>query len=459
MTVDPLLTTSREHAVVAGAGMAGLLAASVLADHYGQVTILDRDRIPDLPGFRGGVPQSPHTHVLLGRGLTVLETLLPGIEAELLKAGAVPVDWPGDAMWLTAAGWSPRFRPGIRLVSLSRDLVEWVVRQRVLSHPRIELRQVTEVTALVTSPGRGAVTGMRTRQRGLPGSDQEIEAGLVIDATGRQSRCCQWLAEIGYLAPREASIACDVGYASRFYAVPPGGMDWRLMLLQAQPPRHTRSGIIAPVDGDRWTVSLIGRLGDHPPTDEDGFLDFAVGLRSPLLREVLQDAVPLTPIRGFKISSAYRRRFDQMARWPDGFVVAGDAVCTLNPVYAQGMSVAAIGALGLRAELQRPPAADLTRRLQARIVRASADAWVLASGEDLRYLALHTGKRPPLRDRIMRPYLDRVLRAATRDRLVNQALLEVVNLERPPSSLVKPRVVLHAVRPDTAAPTADSTAV
>jgi 2-polyprenyl-6-methoxyphenol hydroxylase-like FAD-dependent oxidoreductase len=233
-------------------------------------------------------------------------------------------------------------------------------------------------------------------------------------------------------------------------------MDWRLMLLQAQPPNHTRSGVIVSVDGDRWTVSLVGRLGDQPPTEEHAFLDFAASLRSPLLHQALQTADPLTPVRGFKISSAYRRRFDQMTRWPDNFVVVGDAVCTLNPVYAQGMSVAAIGALGLRTELQRPPTADLTRRLQAQIVSASADAWVLASGEDLRYLALHSGERPPLRNRIIRPYLDRVLRAGMHDRLVNQALLGVLNLERSPKSLLKPRVLLHAVHPDKAAPTDDS---
>lgn len=434
--------------------MAGLLAAQVLADHYQQVTVLDRDRLPDQPGFRAGVPQSPHVHVLLGRGLTALETLFPGIETELLKAGAVPVDWPGDALWLTAAGWSQRFRPGLSIVSLSRHLVEWTVRQRVLRNPRISVRAATEATGAVASPDGGTVTGLRTRQRGQSAAEEVIAADLVIDATGRQSRCCEWLAELGYPAPDEMSIACDVGYASRFYARPPRDTDWRLMLLQAQPPRHTRSGVIVPVDGDRWTVSLIGRHDDQPPTDEHGFLDFATGLRSPLLHQALQTAEPLTPVRGFKVSQTYRRRFDQMTRWPHNFVVAGDAVCTLNPVYAQGMSVAALGALGLRAELQRPPAADLTRRLQAQAVRASEDAWLLSSREDLRYVAHRNGQRLPLRDRIIQPLFERVLRAGTHDRVVNQALLGVLNLEHPPQSLLKPRVLLHALHPGKTAPTA-----
>lgn len=456
MTTHAPHTATRGHAVIAGAGMAGLLAAQVLADHYEQVTVLDRDRLPDRAVFRSGVPQSPHTHVLLGRGLTLFEALFPGIQTELVEAGAVPVDWPGDALWLTPAGWSHRFRPGMSLVSLSRDLLEWTVRRRVLSNPRIDMRAATEVTGVVTSPDGGTVTGVRARERGGPGPGHAIAADLVIDATGRQSRCRQWLAELGCPSPAETSIACDVGYASRFYARPAHGVDWRLMLLQAQPPQHTRSGMIAAVDGGRWLVSLVGRLGDQPPTDEQGFLDFAATLRSPLLHRTLRTADPLSPVRGFKISGSYRRRFDRMARAPHNFVVVGDAVCTLNPVYAQGMSVAAIAALGMRAELRRPPTAKLTRRLQARVVAASADAWLLASGEDLRYVAHHNGQRLPLRNRIMRPYLDRVLRAGTHDRLVNRALLGVVNLERSPSSLLKPRVLLHTVRPDKA-PTTEST--
>ncbi|TDB90614.1 2-polyprenyl-6-methoxyphenol hydroxylase-like oxidoreductase [Actinomadura sp. KC216] len=438
--------------MIAGAGMAGLLAARVLAEHYKRVTILDRDRMPDNPGFRSGVPQSPHTHVLLGRGAALLEALFPNIRSEFLKAGAVPLDWPGDALWLTAAGWSRRFRPGISLISLSRDLIEWTVRQRVLDDPRIEMRTSTEATGLLADPDGTRVTGILVRQRGRPGSDHTIGADLIVDATGRRSQCCRWLTTLGYPAPEETSIACDVGYASRFYARPPQERDWRLLLLQAQPPDHTRSGMIACVEGDRWIVSLVGRLGDRPPTDDEGFLQFAATLRSPLLHQALRGADPVSPVRGFGISHSYRRRFDRMSGRPAGFVVIGDAVCTLNPVYAQGMTVAAIGALGLDAELRRSPSSDLTGRLQARIVRASADAWVLAGGEDLRYLALHSGERPPLRNRIMRPYLDRVVRTATHDRHVNRALLRVVNMERSPYSLLNPGVMLHAMQPGKAAP-------
>jgi 2-polyprenyl-6-methoxyphenol hydroxylase-like FAD-dependent oxidoreductase len=432
-----------------------LLAARVLADYYQRVTIVDRDRLLERPEFRSGVPQGPHAHLLLGRGLTAIESMLPGIRGELVAAGAEPIELPGDAIWLTAAGMSQRFRPGMSTISLSRDLIERTIRQRVLDNPGIELRSATEVTGVATAKDSPTVTGLRTRRRGEPDSEQTLSADFVMDASGRQSRCCEWLAEAGYPAPQETSIECSVGYASRFFARPSRERDWRFMLLQAQPPQHTRSGMIFPVDGERWLVSLVGRHEDHPPNDGDGFLEFAAGLRSPVLHEALRTAEPLTGVRGFKVARSYRRRFDLMDRWPDNFVVIGDAVCSLNPVYAQGMSVAAISALELHNEMRRPDAAGRTKQLQARMVKASADAWLVASGEDLRYVADRNGSRPPLRSRIMHPYLQRVMRAATYDRVVNRALVKVMNLESPPSSLLRPGVMLHALRgAKPAAPTA-----
>ncbi|MEU3895223.1 FAD-dependent monooxygenase [Streptomyces sp. NPDC045251] len=450
MTARTCAGTARDDAVVVGAGIAGLLAAKALAGHYRRVTLVDRDRLPERPVVRSGAPQGAHGHMLLGRGLTALESLLPGIRANLVAGGAEPVDLPGDAIWLSSAGLWRRFRPGMPTVSLSRDLVERTLRRRVLDDPRIECRSGTEGIGLATSQDGRTVTGLRIRRRGEGGSEHTLPASLVIDAGGRGSHCCEWLAEAGYPAPEETSVECSVGYASRFFARPSNDRDWRLMLLQAQPPRHTRSGMIFPVDGDRWLVSLVGRHEDHPPNDADGFLEFAAGLRSPVLYEALRSAEPLSGVRGFKVPRSYRRRFDRMERWPDNFAVIGDAACALNPVYAQGMTVAAISALELRAELRRPMEPGRTKRLRDRMVRASADAWLFTSGEDLRYVAGREGTRPPLRSRVTHSYLERVMRAARHDPVVNRAVLQVMNMEKPPNSLLRPHVMLHALRDRTA---------
>src|SRR4029453_3129829 len=122
-----------DRAIVIGGSMAGLLAASVLADRFAQVVIVDRDTFPREAAFRKGVPQSRHLHVLLARGAQILEDVLPGSRADLAAAGAVPVRWPADVGLLGAAGWATRRTRSQTLISSRREQLEHVVRQRVMS--------------------------------------------------------------------------------------------------------------------------------------------------------------------------------------------------------------------------------------------------------------------------------------------------------------------------------------
>ncbi|MGW1003797.1 NAD(P)/FAD-dependent oxidoreductase [Streptomyces sp. NPDC002520] len=450
-------STGRDHAVVIGAGMAGLLAARVLAERGGRVTLIDRDRMPRTPRFRSGVPQSRHTHLLLGRGLDSLEKLLPGFVNELVDAGGVPLDWPGDALWLTPAGWCSRFRPGMSIVSASRDLIEWLVRRRVLSGTGITLREGTEVTGLSRAEDSARITGVTIRERGAR-QHVPLTADLVLDASGRGSAAPDWLAELGWPVPREIRAPSDVGYASRFYARPEQDRGWRLILLQTQPPQHTRSGMLLPVDGDRWMVSMVGVGGDHPPTDDEGFLAFAKTLRSPVLHDAISTARPLTPVHGFRVPDSRRRRYELLSDWPRGFAVVGDALCSLNPMYAQGMSVAAATALAMREELGRTSGEPLGKRLQKRAARSGSDAWLIASGEDIRYLPPAERGRRPFYEPVMQAYFDRVLKTGRTDRKVNAALLRVLNLQSGPYSLIRPAVAARALLPrrgSAEAPAAD----
>jgi 2-polyprenyl-6-methoxyphenol hydroxylase-like FAD-dependent oxidoreductase len=438
--------SNREHAVVIGAGIAGLLAAPVLARHFRRVTLVDRDRFGDQPGYRKGVPQSRHTHLLLGLGLASLERQLPGIGAELVAEGAVPLQNPRDARWLTPAGWCQRFDGGMSFVSASRDLIEWVIRRRVLAQARLRVLTATEAVGLLPSPNGRGIAGVRLRSR-AHGGEFPMAADLVLDASGRSSRAPEWLTALGWPTPREVSAPTGVGYASRFYANPGDpAQDWKFMLLQTRPPEHTRSGMLLPVDGDRWMVSLVGVGGDHPPTDDAGFLEFAATLRSPVLYEAIRDAVPLSPVHAFRVPDSRRRRYDQLRRWPHGFALVGDAVCSLNPMYAQGMSIAAATALALEEELGRRSGTPLGRRVQRRAAKVAADAWLVASGEDLRYLTASQQVRRPAYLTLMQGYFDRVLSAAGTDARINAALLPVINLQASPWSLLRPAVAVRALR-------------
>jgi 2-polyprenyl-6-methoxyphenol hydroxylase-like FAD-dependent oxidoreductase len=457
----------RAHAVVLGAGMAGLLAARVLAGYFGQVTVVDRDRLPEHPRYRPGVPQSRHLHVLLGRGLECLEQLLPGFEADLIAAGARVVEG-SESLWLNAAGWSRRYQSPIRLLGASRELVEWQARTRVMALDNVQVLEGCEAVGLLTDPSRDAVTGVRLRSRDgraeATGRTTGLAADLVVDASGRQSRVPQWLAELGYPAPAETSISSRLGYASRQYVIPAGfKTDWRMLVINAKPPANVRSGAVVPIEGGRWMVALIGAARDYPPTDDTGFLEFARGLRSPLLYETIKDAEPASPIYGFRNTDNRWRHFERLRRWPDQFLVIGDASCTFNPIYAQGMTVTAMTAVALDhilAEHMRRSDTDplgRARQAQRQVVRTSAGAWTMATTEDLRY-PWTEGARLDLPTRIMHRYADRVLEVANGNPKVNTAFVNVVNLRHPPASLLRPRVLLavltrHRAPPLTSPPT------
>jgi flavin-dependent dehydrogenase len=435
------VTESREHAVVVGGSLAGLLAARVLTDHFDRVTVIDRDRFPEGAEFRPGTPQSRHLHVLWTKGLQIIEDLFPGIEAELLAAGAPELGIPKDVLWLTAAGWRRRFE-STRMLSFSRPLLDWAVRRRLAQ--RLTVLQHHEVTGLVpggAGPRQGRhVAGVEVREAGTNATSAPIHADLVVDATGRTSRAPEWLVLLGYPFPRETKVDPLLGYTSRQYAIPEGfDPGWRALYLQADAPRTRRTGGLFPQEGGRWICSLSGVARDYPPTSEDGFLDFARGLRAPVLYDAIRTAEPLTPITSFRRTANLRRHYDKLPAWPEGFVAVGDSVCAFNPIYGQGMSVAALQAVQLDRSLSGDPA-GMARNFQRLARRCGSGAWLVATGEDFRYPSTEGSSIRP-HNRIVNRYVSRVVAAANVDERVCAALLDVLALQQEPPSLFRPSVL------------------
>lgn len=432
----------REHTIVIGGSMAGLLAARVLTAHFDRVTLIERDRFPTEPVFRPGVPQARHVHVLWTRGREVTELLFPGLEDALLAADAQEIRVPADVLWLTSAGWRERFDV-TRLLTLSRPLLDWTVRTRLTcasgssgddepSRARVDVLDGRQVTGLL--PRGKDVAGVLLR------SGEDIRADLVVDATGRGSRAPSWLAGLGYPAPPETRVDPLLGYASRCYAIPPGfDPGWKALYIQADPPATRRTGGLFPQEGGRWICSLSGAGRDYGPVEEDAFLDFAKGLRSPVLYEAIQEAEPLTPITAFRRTANHRRHYERMPAWPRGFVVIGDAACAFNPIYGQGMSVAAVAALALDRCL-REPGSDFERRFQRGAARSAAGAWLVATGEDLRYRETEAAS-VRLRTRLINAYVDQVVAAANVDQRVCERLVRVLALMAAPTSLFAPAVL------------------
>ena len=437
------------HAAVIGGGMAGILAAQALGDHFAEVTVVERDQLPDQPNFRTGVPQARHLHTFWAGGLRAVEQLLPGIEADLIAAGACPVRFPTDMRWLTPSDrWMGRFPATQRLASASRILIEWVVRRRVEQTPGIKFITGHEVRSLRLDR-QGDVSGLTMRARRGDASTVELPADLVVDASGRGSALPDWLEALDRRRPRESTVDAFLGYASRTYAVPDDfRADWKGTYIQAAPPRECRGGIIMPIEGNRWIVTLLGGGRDYPPTDDAGFLEFARSLRSSALYDLIAEAQPTSPVWGYRHTSNHRRHYERLDM-PGRLLVVGDSLCSFNPLYGQGMTVAALQAETLTAFLRRhlSDQADLPAlacAAQRAVAKCTAGAWLVATGSDLRY-PITVGAEATFATRLLQRHLDRVFKAATGDPSVNAAFLRVLNMVDAPQAMFRPGTVARAL--------------
>ena len=433
-------------ALVLGAGLAGMLAAAGVARHLDGVTVVDRDRLPDGPVPRPGVPQANHVHALLSGGARAIDALLPGTLDRLWAVGAHRIALPTDLITLTPQGWWRRFPEMQFLVGCSRHLLDWAVRDQALRDDRINVLSATEVRGLVGTADR--VTGAIVRDRDT-GAERAIRADLVIDATGRGSKAAGWLAGLGLPAVPEELVDPGLAYASRLFRAPGGcATGFPHITVQAVPGtgRPGTAGALMPIEDGRWLVTLAGTRGAEPSTGEHEFEPFARQLRHPVLADMIRAAVPTGPVHGFRSTANRRRHFARIPVWPEGFLVLGDALCTFNPVYGHGMSVAARSAVMLAEELGRDGLRPGTaRRVQRAIDGVVAAAWMMATGQDVRYP--HTlGRRPGVAASVFQRYVDRMIRTAASRPEVTAPMLAAFTLSGSFGRLLSPDVVRATLR-------------
>jgi 2-polyprenyl-6-methoxyphenol hydroxylase-like FAD-dependent oxidoreductase len=417
------------HVVIVGAGVAGLFAAAALAGHGRTVTLVERDVLPDGPEPRKGVPQGRQPHVFLHRGLLAIEELLPGFDAELRAAGGVPLD-TGQLAWLGESGWA---QPGrqYEVVSATRPLLEHVVRARVRELPGVELRDGTAVTGLRRGPSAGPRWLVET-------AAGEIPADLVIDASGRASRLPHWVDALGVRAARTSVVDPRVGYATTEVAVPAGRLTVPGILLLQTPERPGGSAL--PIEGGRWLVCAIGSGDRRPGRERAAFLDALASLPDPVLTDLVEGAVGDVAVH--RQTGNVRHRYDRVRGWPDGLLVMGDSLCVFNPIYGQGVTVAALEALALR---DAAGGTIRVRRLLRRFARVTDLPWQIATSEDLRYPAAG-GRVPPFTARFSRWTRELGRLAAHRDEVAQASTARVYHLMGSPLLLLRPTLVVRALR-------------
>ncbi len=426
--------------MVVGASVAGLLAARSLSESFEEVLVLERDELPDLPMVRKGVPQSGHVHGLLARGREAMDELLEGFSEELTRLGAPVFDVQEGLQWWVdgrplAAGPS-----GMLAMAPSRPLLEFTVRRRVAALANVRIRADHVVTGLVTGPtdagGDGRITGVQVVRGGRPAVIEG--ADLVVDASGRGARSRYWLEQLGFEPVDEERIETQVTYVTRRYRRHPFHLEGRCGTSVGSYPGKPRSAFVLAQEDDSWIATITGRFGEVPPTDDQGMLDFVADLDSPDVATVIRDAEPLGEPLKMRSPASVRVRYDRMPRIPEGFLVVGDAMCAFNPVYGQGMTVAALEAL-LLARLLKEGTEDLSRAFFAEASALIDVPWSIVVSTDLRFPQA-VGDRSTL-DTTHEPYLARLRRAAAQDPELATAFLRVAQLMDPPSALFAPAIV------------------
>ena len=430
-------------AVVIGAGMAGLTAARAVADYFDRVLVLERDTLPGQPRDRAGVPQGKHVHALLAGGQRALCELFPGFNQDLDRVGAVPLRVGLDVR-MERPGYDPfpQRDLGFRSYAMSRSAVEFAVRERLRGCMNVVLEQQCRVVELVARPAGDRVTGVRVT---VNGQADLVDADLVVDASGRGNLTLNLLQSVGRPRPEETTIGVDLAYATGIFRIPDDApADWKGVFTFPNPLESSRGALLLPLEGARWIVTVGGRHGDDPPGDPDGFMTYARALRTPTICKAIWHAERLDDIARYRFPESVYRHYERLERFPLGLLPVGDAVCRFNPVYGQGMSVAAQEAVAVKrllGELVGEP--DPLERLAPAFFAEAATLieapWAGAAIPDFVHPATR-GKRPDNFEAFIK-FGAALNKLASHDPEIHKLTAEVQNLLRPRSAYQDPELV------------------
>jgi 2-polyprenyl-6-methoxyphenol hydroxylase-like FAD-dependent oxidoreductase len=431
--------TPIRHAIVIGASMAGLTAARVLADHADTVTVLDRDDLPAGAETRRGVPQGRHAHAILGGGARALEELFPGLMAEMVANGAGLLDF-NEGRWFQAGGYRAKSLLERKVISASRPFLESHVRERVSALPNVEIRSGCAVECLLATGDR--IRGARVFDGR---TTVDLEADFVVDCSGRASQAGLWMEQLGFTAPTVDEVRCDMRYATMILRRSPSDLEGTFAITIETPPSGKRAAFLVPIEGNRWMLTMGASFGAPVPADEAEFRAAVATLPAGDIAGVVEQTDVLASVAHHRLVTSKRRRYERLRRVPAGFVALGDAVCSFNPIYGQGMSSAALQAVALGGCVAgHANDQGLVRAFYRQAAKVIATPWAIAVGADFAYPECR-GPKPFGTDLVNR-YMRKVLIAAQASPEVNTAMILVQNLMAPPASLFKPSIVLKVRR-------------
>lgn len=436
-------------ALVIGGSIAGLLTARVLSDYFEEVLIVDKDKFPEKPENRPGTPQAFHPHRFTLRGKSIIERFFPGYEDDLVAYGA-PSSLNKTIHQMNQYGTIVIQYPR-NDIKFSRAVLEWVLRQRVKEIPNVRFLPKHDVICLLTTPDQTTVTGVQVRERGKIGQEKTLTADIVFDTSGRSSKLAKWLEDLGYDVPNPDLLKVDLGYSTRRYKVPSHLAHliekWDVINIAGQPANGTFTGVFSFIENQIAEVLLYRPGGHYPPTNIEEYEQTVAHLPSPIIAEMLQEFEPITHPQGYRVPELYRHHYEQMQRWPSGLLVLGDAFCIYDPIFGQGMTVAAIEVEMLESclhEQRNDPKPHFEKRVLRKIQDVIEPAWWLNCATDLQWEGVEYAGSQPLKGiSFGKKYMDMYLRHATIQRNFKlYGLYWAVNtLSLSPREIMNPQMV------------------
>jgi 2-polyprenyl-6-methoxyphenol hydroxylase-like FAD-dependent oxidoreductase len=443
--MKPHSPAKRKHAIVIGGSFAGLMTATVLSRHYQQVTFVEKDTVHRYPEARKGQPHAKHLHGLLPCALSILYDYFPGLFEEIVDNGGVVNDFGASMNWFTHGGFKKNVFLNINGVSLSRPLLDHLVRERVLALSNVRLLDNTTVKAFLTSDDKQKVVGilMEEKQKMQVTS---LAADLVVDCTGRGSRTPQWLKEMGYEEVPIDEVKINVTYTTRLYKRNPQDIRVRSwMACTPEAPKERRNGAVFPIEENKWIISVGGWHGDQATPNEKDFLEFLKTLPNPNIYDIASTCEPLSDLIQYKYPVSIRRNYEKLHHFPMGLLVLGDAVSSFNPVYGQGISSACLQAVALDQLMnENIDEKKLAKIYFRRTLKIKNKLWQMSTGEDFRFPET-TGTRP-FGIKLVNKFVSLVHRATIKDEVVCRTFLKVMGLIDPPTKLLHPKIVWRILK-------------
>lgn len=430
-------------AIIIGGGMSGKLVAAAISPFFHSVHILEKDEKPS-PSLdvRPGVSQGHHIHALLHAGEQALETIFPGFQKDMTDHGAVKIDSLKDLSWFHHGVWKKKLNSEYTTLLQTRPFLESYVEKRVEQLDKVHYLYGVKVLSYLVNADSNCVCGVEINHNK---EIHTVTADLVVDSSGSSSFSKMWLEKQGRMVPEE-KVEIGLCYATRMFKLPETNRDFKIKLIYPNPPKETLGGTLSLVEGRKYIVTLIGYLNSIKAKDvssEEAFIDFCGKLPLKDIQQELQKGTSLSDTMFYQIPHIVRRRFDKV-EMPEGLLVVGDSFCRIDPVFGQGMSIAALEALAIKRYFRSVSKIGSIKKLQKQLGRIVAPVWSMVLCEDFRYEEVK-GKRP-FGLRFQQWYVKKIFLLSSKNPKIYCDFVRVMNLTSPATILFKPSTIKEVLK-------------